>query len=142
MTTGCYTLQPVVGNPLPLGTEVGLDVNDAGRVALGGSMGPSISQIEGRLVSNDSAEIVVAVSMVHLLRGGEQIWTGERIRIKREHVTLVRERKLSRGRTAIAVAASVGVLAAIVRQSVVGALAGDDSRPPVDTLMATRIPRF
>jgi hypothetical protein len=141
LAMGCYTLQPVVGNPLPLGTQVGLDITDAGRVALGGSMGPEIAQIEGRLIGRDSNEYVLSVSMVHLLRGGEQIWTGERIRVRTEHVAMVRERKLSKGRTAAMAAVSIGVIAAIVRQSVTGSLFGDDGKLPLDTFQATRIPR-
>ncbi len=139
---GCYTLQPVAGNPLPLGTEVGIDITDAGRVALGGSMGPEIAQIEGRLVSRDSAEYVLAVSMVHLLRGGEQVWTGERVRIKSEYVSSVKERKLSKGRTAAMAAASAAVIAMIIRSSLIGSVFGDDSKPPIDTFQATRIPRY
>jgi len=142
LAMGCYTLQPVAGNPLPLGTEIGLDINDAGRVALGGSMGPEIRQVEGRLVSRDSAEYVVAVSMVHLLRDGEQVWTGERIRIKTEFVSGVREKKLSKGRTAVAVGASLAIVSLIVRQSLAGSLFGDDGKLPPDTFQATRIPRF
>jgi hypothetical protein len=33
-----------------VGEKVAFDVNDAGRVALGGSLGPEIAQIEGRVV--------------------------------------------------------------------------------------------
>ena len=142
LAVGCYSLQPVVGNPLPLGAEVGLDINDAGRVALGGAVGPEIRLVEGRLVGRDSAEYVVAVSMIHLLRGGEQVWTGERVRIKTEHVSAIREKKFSKGRTAIAAGASLAVLAFIVRQSLVGSLFGDDGKLPPDTFQATRIPRY
>ena len=142
LAVGCYSLQPVVGNPLPLGTQVGIDITDAGRVALGGSMGPEIAQIEGRLVGRDSAEYVLAVSMVHLLRGGEQIWTGERIRIKTEHVSGIKERKLSKGRTIAMAAVSIGVVAFFIRQSLNGSLFGDEGRPPIDTFQSTRIPRY
>ena len=141
LSAGCYSLQPVVGNGVPLGVQVGLDINDAGRTALGGSMGPAIRQIEGRLVNKDSTEFTIAVSMIQLLSGGHQIWTGERIRIKTEYVALVSERRVSRGRTAATVAVTVGVLALVVRQSLLGSFFGSDSRPPADTLQSTRIPR-
>lgn len=141
LAMGCYSLQPVAGNPLPLGAQVGVAITDAGRVALGGTMGPEISLIEGRLVQKDSSEYVVAVSMIHLLRGGNQVWTGERVRIKSEHVVSVKERKLSRGRTAIAVGVSVAVAAWFIRQSIDGSLFGDDGKLPVETLQTTRIPR-
>ncbi len=139
--TGCYTLQPVVGNPLPLGTQVGIDITDAGRVALGGSMGPEIIQVEGRLISRDSAEVVLAVSMIHLLRGGEQVWAGERVRLKTEYVASIKQRTLSKGRTAAMVVASVGVVALIVRSSIIGSLFGDEGRLPVDTIQTSRIPQ-
>ena len=141
LASGCYVLQPVAGHPLPLGAQIGVDVSDAGRIALGGSMGPEISQIEGRLVQKDSAEYVIAVSMIHLLRGGEQIWTGERIRIKSEYVTRVYERKLSKGRTAAITAAGLGIVAYIASQSLKGGLFGDEGKLPPDTALSIRYRR-
>ena len=50
LSVSCYTLQPT-GGPVPeLGTIIGLDLNDAGRAALGGSMVPEIGQVEVRLI--------------------------------------------------------------------------------------------
>ena len=63
---------PMIGVVPELGREIAMDMNDAGRLAVGTSMGQEIAQVEGRLVSKDSGEYTVAVSMVHLLRGGEQ----------------------------------------------------------------------
>ena len=142
LLTGCYVLQPVTGNPLPVGTQIGIAVNDAGRVALGGSMGPEVSALEGRLVSKDSSEYVVAVSLVRLLRGGEQVWSGERIRLRTEHIIAVSERKLSRGRTAAMVGVSVGALISIARSSLLGSIGGDDGRLPPDSGQTMRIPRY
>ena len=59
---GCYTLQPARGATPVVGEKVAFDVNDAGRVALGGSLGPEIAQIEGRVVGHDSGEYVLAVN--------------------------------------------------------------------------------
>ena len=76
LTVSCYTLQPT-GGPVPeLGTIIGLDLNDAGRAALGGSMGPEIGQVEGRLIQKDTGQYLVAVTTLHLLRGGEQVRPG------------------------------------------------------------------
>ena len=89
LLVGCYTLQPT-GGPVPkVGTIIGLELNDAGRAALGGSMGPEIGQVEGRLVEKDSGEFVIAVSALHLLRGGEQVWHGETVHIKSEYVSSI-----------------------------------------------------
>jgi hypothetical protein len=135
-------LHPVANQPLPLGTIVSVSINDAGRAALGGSMGPEIGDIEGRLLQKDSAEYVLAVTQLHLLRGGEQVWSGERIRIKTEFVNTVAERRFSRGRTAALSAAAVGVVAIMFSQAIRGAIAGDEGKAPPDSGISIKYPRF
>jgi hypothetical protein len=139
---GCYSLQPVTSGTVPmLGAPVALDINDAGRVVLGGTMGPEIAQIEGRLVSKDNVDYVVSVSVVRFVRGGEQTWTGERIHIKNEFVTSVQEKKFSKGRTAILSAVAVGAVALLIRQALVGSGTGDLPTTPTDTsAQKVRIP--
>ena len=142
IATGCYALQPVTGQPLPLGTVLSLSINDAGRAVLGGTMGPEISSIEGRLIQRDSAEYVLAVAQVSLLRGGEQVWAGERIRIKTEFVNAVSEKRFSRTRTAIVTTAVVGVVALVISQGILGSLSGDNGKTPPDTGVSIKYPRF
>lgn len=138
---GCYTLQPATGVAPEVGTHVAFDVNDAGRVALGGTMGPEIGQIEGRLLNGGNADYLVAVSVVRLLRGGEQIWRGEQVRIKPEYIGNSYERRFSRGRT-IALSAAVvgGVAAFVIGLDLLGLGSGDD--PPTNgEPLPTRIVR-
>ena len=143
VSMGCFTLKPVTGQPLPLGTVVSLSINDAGRAVLSGTMGPEISDIEGRLVQKDSAEYVLAVSLVKLMRGGEQVWSGERIRVKSEFVSGVMERKFSRSRTAFVVSAAAGAIALIASQGILGDKSGDaDGKLPPDTGISIKYPRF
>jgi hypothetical protein len=99
MSAGCYALQPAGGVVPVTGTNVAFDINDAGRVALGGSMGAEIAQVAGRLVSRDTSEYLLAVSDVELLRGGNQVWRGEEVRIKTAYVSTVYERRFSVPRT-------------------------------------------
>lgn len=141
--TGCYTLEPVRGGARPdVGSQVALDVNDAGRVALGGSMGPTISQVEGRLIERDSAHYLVAVSAVQLLQGGEQVWSGERVRLSSEYFTSVYERRFSKSRTVAVGAASVGALALILARSLFVSPAPQVEIPGGgDTVHTQRIPR-
>ena len=61
-------LEPIRGSSPVLGTRVALDVNDVGRVALGGSMGPEIDRVEGRLIERDNGEYLLGVTSVSLLR--------------------------------------------------------------------------
>src|SRR5258705_7249995 len=105
---GCYTLAPVRGVVPEPGMRVAFDLSDAGRVALGPSMGAEIMQIEGRLIERTSDDYLVAVSAVRTLRGGEQVWTGERVHLKPGYVSTMYERKFSTGRTIAATAITVG----------------------------------
>lgn len=142
VSTGCYTMQPVTGQPFPLGMTVELAINDAGRVALRPLMGPEVVKVQGRLVQLDSAGYTLAVTQLGLLRDGTQVWSGERVSIKSEYVTSAAERRFSRGRTAVVTAAVMGVVAIVFTQSIKGSLAGDDGKVPSDTGVAVRYPRF
>ena len=138
---GCYTLQPT-GGPVPdVGKVIGLDINDAGRVALGGAMGPTIGQVEGRLVQRDSSAFVVAVTAVHLLTGGEQVWRGESVRIKSEYVSSLYERRFSKARSAALAALGVGAIAIIASRSLIGLGDQDPGKAPGDTAQSQRRPR-
>jgi hypothetical protein len=137
---GCYTLQPARGVPPAVGEQIAFDVNDTGRAALGGSMGPEIGQIEGRLLQKDTAQYLVAVSAVHLLRGGSQTWSGEPVRIKPDYVETTYTRHFARGRTIALSALGVGAVAFIVTRSIIGS--GDaEQKTPNDTATARISPR-
>jgi len=127
--TGCYTLQSTQTAPSP-GTVMAFDVNDAGRVALGGTIGPEIGQVEGRLLSQENGEYVLAVSTVRMLRGGEQVWSGERVRINREHVGNTYVRRFDKGRTIALGAVVVGGVAAIIASRDLIGL-GREPEPPI-----------
>ena len=125
-----------------VGTKVAFDVNDAGRVALGGSMGPEIAQIEGRLAGRDGTDYLVSVSDVHLLRGGDQVWHGETVHLKAEYVSSLYERRFSTARSVAMGAAGLGAIAAIATRSLGGL--GSTERPepsPGDTAHTVRRPR-
>jgi hypothetical protein len=137
----CYTLKPVQGGVIPtIGSRIAVDINDQGRVALGGLMGPEIRQIEGRLVRNETAEIEVAVSMVRMLRGGEQTWTDEKVRVSKEHISMYYEKELSRGRTVAASAAGVGLIVIFLGKGIAGFVSGDEDASPPDTSNSVRRP--
>lgn len=126
--TGCYTLKSTSTAPTP-GSVMAFDINDAGRVALGGTIGPEIGQVEGRLVSQDNGEYVLAVSTVRFLRGGEQVWSGERVRINRDQVGNSYVRRFDKGRTVTLGAVVVaGVAALILSRDLIGF--GREPEPP------------
>lgn len=139
---GCYTLRPASASSLQVGTKVAIDVNDAGRVALGGTIGPEIGRIDGMLVSKENGEYLLAVSGVRYLRGGEQAWTGERVGIRSEFVGTAYERQFSKGRTtALSVAVLGGLVAVVVTRDLFGLGTIGRPDPIIDTTTALRIRR-
>jgi len=140
--SGCYTLQPVTRQTLPVGMTISLNVNDAARAALSAQMGPNISEIQGRLIQEDAAGFMLAVSEVRTFRDGTQVWSGEHVLIKKEFVNQASERKFSRSKTVIVGVAVVGVLAILATQGLLGSLSGDEGKPPIDTIVTSKIPLF
>lgn len=131
LLTGCYTLEPASGIAPEPGNRVALNINDVGRVALGGLIGPELAQIEGRLMGKENDEYHLAVSKVLFLRGGEQVWSGERIRVRSEYVGSVYERRYSTGRSvALGVASIGGLTAVILGRDLLGLGTGGDGREP------------
>ena len=138
--TGCTSLQPVGGVTPEVGSRIAFDVNDAGRVALGGTMGPEIAQVEGKLIERDSSGYLVSVSGIRLLRGGEQAWSGEQVRLRTEYLGSAYLRHVSLGRSIALGAIGLGGFTAImISQSLLGSGTGNDSTPP-DTII-TRLGR-
>jgi hypothetical protein len=103
LTTSCYTLQPSAAVVPATGTRLAFAINDVGRVALGGSMGPELRQVEGNLQAKDGDDYVVSVRGVQLLQGGYQTWAGETVRINSSYVSAVYVKKFSAAKTVLAV---------------------------------------
>jgi hypothetical protein len=142
LLVGCYTLQPTGGAIPEPGTVMGFDLNDAGRLALGGSMGPEIGQVEGRLIQKSPADYTVGVTSIHMLRGGDQVWHGEVVHIKPDYVSTLYTRKFSTARSVALGAVGVGAIALIASRSLVGL--DNTTRPepnPGDTAHTQRRPR-
>lgn len=141
---GCYTLEPARQlTALTPGTVIALDLNDRGRAALGGSIGPEVGQIEGRFVSMDTSEYVLQVTGIRFLRGGKQGWTGEVVRVKSDYVSSRYERRFSAVRSVLLGAVAVGAIAAAAAKGLSAFGTGDAQGPAKgDTsATATRIPR-
>lgn len=139
LLAGCSSLQPVQGPVPEPGTRLAFDVNDAGRVALGGAMGPEIGQIEGQLLGNEDGAYLVAVSGVTYLRGGHQTWSGETVRLRPEYIGNTYERKVSTGRSIAMGAITIGGFTAFLAGRALVASGqdtnddDDDKEPPGQT---------
>lgn len=135
LLSACYTLTPGRGEP-QVGTKVGFDVNDAGRVGLGGALGPEVVHIQGQLLSKDSAGYLLAISGVRLINGGEQVWNGEQVRVNSGFVGNTYERRFSLGRSIGFGALGIGGFAAFLAgRSLLGSgqSAGDDDDDTIQT---------
>lgn len=140
LLTGCYTLQPATGITPEIGDELAFDINDVGRVALGGAMGPEIAQIEGRLISRENADFLIGVTSIHTLRSGDQVWKGEQVRIKSEYVGSIYERHFSRARTITLGAVGAAAVALIVTRSLAGSGSAADAGPTPPVGSSLRVP--
>lgn len=136
LLTGCSRLEPVQG-PAPVpGTQMAYDINDVGRVALGGAMGPEIARVEGHLLGVEDGVYLVSVTGINFLRGGFQSWSGEMVRLRPEYIGNRYERKVSTGRSIAMGSLAVGGFAAFIlgRSLAVGGNDGDDgnngNKPP------------
>lgn len=141
---GCYTMQPVAGAAPVLGTVVSLGITDQGRVALGGSMGPSIAAIQGQLIQHDDTSYVIGVKSIKTIDGSEQVWTGEPVRVKSAYVASVSARTFSPGRTAVLGVLGAAAVGAMVATSLNGLSTGDNAGNPGTKdsgNTANRIPR-
>jgi hypothetical protein len=137
LTVGCYTLSPIAASAPVNGTEVAFDITDAGRVALGPSMGPEIARVQGRVVSQQAGEILVAVTEVSMLRGGTQGWSGEQVRLQPGYVGTAYVRKFSVWRTVALGAVAAGGIAILLTQGL-DAFGNEDPPTPPDTLATSR----
>ena len=111
LTTGCYSVQPLATTSPSPGTRLALSLNDGGRVALGGSMGPEIRRVDGNLMARQDSDYVLSVTGVNYLNGTFQSWKGETVRINKSMVSEMAERRFSKGRT-IALVGGVALFAA------------------------------
>lgn len=119
-----------------------LEINDIGRVSLGGSMGPEIGRVDGRLVSKENGDYRVEVTSVKLVRGSEQIWSGETVLIKSDYVSAIYERRFSKGRTvALSAAFALGVTAFAVSRNLFGLGRERMDSSPTDSTFSNRGPR-
>ena len=140
LLTGCYTLQPATGITPEIGDELAFDINDVGRVALGGAMGPEIAQVEGHLISRENADYLIGVTSIHTLRSGDQVWKGEQVRIKSEYVGSIYERHFSQARTITLGAVGAAAFALIVTRSLSGSGSAADAGPTPPVGSSIRVP--
>jgi len=125
---GCYVNIPI-GSAVPdHGATLAVRLTDAGADTLARLIGPSVSTLQGNVLSAGADSMVLAVRSVQLRSGNEQGWNGEHVTIPRSTIAIVSERKLSRWRTALvtglAMVGSIALVAATNNGGVEGRSGG------------------
>jgi hypothetical protein len=130
VVSGCYTTVPAAQVPVP-GQTLVMELTDNGRVALGPSIGPTATKVEGVLDERTDSAYVVKVTSVVYMNGSNQRWTQEPLTIQTDLVRELRERKLSPTRTAFFAAGTVGAaMAFIASRGILGLGSPGTERPP------------
>ena len=110
--TGCYYYEPLArSEPVP-GSYLAATLNDWGTDTLSQTIGPDVRSIRGRVLTSDSAALNLSVTGVTLHHGEDVTWKGENVTLYRRFVAGIQERRLSRSRSALIVAASIAGLVA------------------------------
>lgn len=129
--SGCYVYMPLYTAPAP-GTRVSIELSDRGRVALEQNIGPEVKTVEGMLQTvTDDSQLVLSVTEVRGLYGGQSRWGGEVVAFRPEYVRTLRERRYSGGRTfLLGTTLAASTVAFLVTRSLLGGGTGDGSGPP------------
>jgi len=98
---GCYTYAAYPHDQPQPASVVEVQLNDRGRVAMERNVGPEVRSVEGQVVQADDSTFVLSVRRVTGIDGTLSRWSGEHVNFRTENVRLIREKKLSAGRTAM-----------------------------------------
>lgn len=107
LVQGCYIYTPVTSRPEPT-SYVALDITDRGRVGLGDLIGPAATRVEGVVKAETDSTYALSVASVGYLNGQSNRWSGEPLMVRKDFIANLRERKFSRGRTALVTGTAVG----------------------------------
>ena len=106
---GCHGYVPATAPSVASGASVSVSLTDYGTANLGRLLGLGVGTVEGSLVTMSDSAYTLAVQLVRQRNGIETLWRGEQVAIPRVDVAEIRERRLSRSKSALA---AVAILAA------------------------------
>ena len=106
-----------------------LEVTDAGRVALNEKIGPGVVRLEGTLAGMEGDELLVDATAVRQVRGYITDLGGVRVRLPKNYVTRMDERRFSKSRTLMVVGGVVAVVAGFFATKISGRSTPPDQEP-------------
>jgi hypothetical protein len=110
-------MQPVDRAAPAIGAEVAVDLNDAGRTALGSKLGPQVAQVHGHLLRRDGDGDLLALTSAEFLRGGSQTWAGETVHVRSDYASQYYENRVSTSRSLVVGGLVVGALAIMTAEA-------------------------
>jgi hypothetical protein len=127
LCTACYQYVPV--QTAPVGSQVGLEINDDGRVALRDQLGPGVVRLNGLVSAVESNALVMNTATVTQIDGRPIPMGDVSVRINQGHIQRIVERRLSRSRTSLFVGGAVAIAAAFLLSGGIGGR-GPSPDPP------------
>jgi hypothetical protein len=115
MLVGCYTYRPLATTEPVQGSRVSAQLTGQGSVDMASQIGPDVLHVEGDVVAADSNGLELVVREIESFRGIRSDWQGEHVKIPRQALAGMQERRLSVGGTGLMGGVIVGGLYAIYR---------------------------
>ncbi|MFL5403466.1 MAG: hypothetical protein ACJ8BF_11685 [Gemmatimonadales bacterium] len=101
LLAGCYTYRPLENPAPPPGQRVSAQLTSEGSRDLTPEIGPEILHIEGDVVTADSTVLDLEVREIESYRGIRTDWHGEHVKLPRQAVAGLQQRRLSIGGTTL-----------------------------------------
>jgi hypothetical protein len=97
----CYTYRPLTSPEPAPGDRVSAQLTTEGSQELAPQIGPEVLHVEGDVLDVDSSGLDLQVREIESYRGIRSGWNGERLRVPRQAVAGMQQRKLSVGGTGL-----------------------------------------
>lgn len=127
LLAGCHRYEPVTAATVARGSNVAVSLTDYGTANLGRLLGMGVGTVEGSLLAVSDSAYTLSVQVVRQRNGVETFWRGEQVAIPRVDVAEIRQRRLSRGKSALATVAVIAAAFGAV-ETFIGT--GGSSSPP------------
>jgi hypothetical protein len=103
--TGCYEYRSAEISGVRAGETVHLVLNQSGSAALAPAIGPSATSLDGRVLRDDSGELLLAVTQIDRSVGPEEFLRNESVAVPTRNAESITVRRLDRPRTLLAAGA-------------------------------------
>lgn len=127
LLSGCYSYSRVAAPPA-VGTDIEVELTDAGAADLARLVGPNVVSIRGRVNELEPDTVHLAVESVMKRSGVDEYWSKEPLAVSRGSIASVATRKFSAGRSAMLALTAIGG-SFIIRAAIEAAVGGDGDKP-------------